>query len=529
MIFQQLTRLEAYPDFGLPSIVVFRGLLSVPHLFFRLSSLCRRKGYKEMQLPDLTRQQRNMARLAPLMRLDQQKNVALRTVPDEVRDRIDLKQAILFLLDHVMVQSGLGLGADPVEVKAAVADALGVVAPHSGPYATHIAEVVHGWLLQPDGRTGIFREDYFDCVENVWKFEEFRYLRIVVDDVSGKVLLRLGDAGAIIHLGMLDLDDSFAAEIEAEIIRRAIARGRFDDAVDAASRALKRSQKYRADLIGHLIKARRSLDGGGWVEDALPLLEEARRHLEERQRDDQAVLLAVNEKIGTLHDDLESLAKAVRVRDLVGDCRRIHAALFVDVCEANEKFRAVQTRAFAARRVEDIPDPEDGVLMPLLGAAIGRIEEQALAIGVAFSSPFSPGLLDLPRFWADIVEEAMAEEIALDEVEEVLPLFELSPLYDQAFLQDVDAWLRERATSSGDLPIDRAAAQLARERSAEAARCGVLLFLHHYQTGTPGSADESGSLLVFHGERRWQVGEMGGDMLHLRPRPRLVEERQGAG
>src|SRR5262249_49950289 len=72
--------------------------------------------------------------------------------------------------------------------------------------------------------------------------------------------------------------------------------------------------------IAPIWSARRSLDGGGWIENALPLLEEARRHLEERQRDDQAVLLAVDEKIGALHDDAESLAKAVRVRDLVGDC-----------------------------------------------------------------------------------------------------------------------------------------------------------------------------------------------------------------
>lgn len=480
-----------------------------------------------MALPDLTRQQRNMARLAPLMRLDHQKNVALRSVPEAVRERLDMKQAILFLLDHVMVQSGLGLGADPAEVKAAVADALRIVSPASEPYAVQIAEVVHGWLLQPDGRTGIFREDYFDCVDNTWKFEEFRYLRVVVDDVSGKVLLRLGDAGAIIHLGMLDLDDAFAAEIEAEIIRRAIARGRFDDAVDAATRALKRSQKYRADLLGHLIKARRSMDGGGWVENALPLLEEARRHLDERQRDDQAVLFAVDEKIGTLHDDVASLAKALRVRDLVGDCRRIHAALFVDVCEANEKFRAAQVRAFAARRVEDIPDPEDGVLMPLLRAPIGRVEDQAVAIGAALASPSCLGLLDLARFWAEIVEEAVVEEVALEEVEEVLPLQQLSPLYDETFLQEIDAWLRRRTADAGELPIDRAASELAAERSAEAARCGVLLYLHHYQSGTPGHADPASPLLVFRGEHRWQSGAMGGDMLRLRPTPRLVELQNG--
>lgn len=477
-----------------------------------------------MKLPDLTRQQRNMARLAPLMRLDQQKNIALRSIPESVRDRVDLKQAILFLLDHVMVQSGLGLGAEPAEVKAAVAEAMRIVAPIAEPHAAHIAEVVHGWLLQPDGRSGIFREDYFDCAEGLWKFEEFRYLRVVVDDITGKVLLRLGDAGAIIHIGMLDLDDAFAAEIEAEIIRRAIARGRFDDAVEAATRALKRSQKYRADLVSHLIQARRFLDGGGWVENALPLLEEARRHLEERQADDQAVSLAVEEKIGTLYDDAESLAKAVRVRELVGDCRRIHAALFVEVCEANEKFRAVQTRAFAARRVEDIPDPEDGVLMPLLRAAIGQVESCALMVANAFAAPSPPGLLDLPRFWADIIEEGASEDLVVEDDEaEILPLEQVPPLYDEAFIREVDRWLLERATSDGDLPVDRAVRQLAVERSPEAARCGVLLFLHHYQSGTPGRADAASPLLVFRGDRPWRAGAMGGDLLSLRPTPRREE------
>jgi len=481
-----------------------------------------------MQLPDVTRQQRNMARLAPLMRLDQQKNTALRSVPEAVRDRIDMKQAILFLLDHVMVQSGLSVGAEPAEVKAAVAEAMGIVSPVSEPYATHIADVVHGWLLQPDGRTGIFREDYFDCADRVWKFEEFRYLRIVVDDVSGKVLLRLGDAGAIIHLGMLDLDDAFAAEIEAEIIRRAIARGRFDDAVEAATRALKRSQKYRADLMGHLIQARRSLDGGGWIDKALPLLEEARRHLEERQHDDQTVILAVEDKIGALQDDLESLGKAVHVRELVGECRRIHAALFVDVCEANEKFRAAQTRAFAARRVEDIPDPEDGVLMPLLRAPIGRVEEHALTIGAAFAAPSPPGLLDLPRFWAEIAEEAVTEELAAEEADlNAQPLEQLPPLYDESLLSEIDQWLRERAATDRDLSIDRAVRWLTLERSAEAARCGVLLFLHHYQSGTPGHADAGSPLLVFRGDRPWRDGAMAGDLLSLRPRVQVDQPSAG--
>jgi hypothetical protein len=478
-----------------------------------------------MRLPDLTRQQRNMARLTPLMRLDQQKNIVLRSVPEAVRDRIDLKQAILFLLDHVMVQSGLSLGAEPAEVKAAVAEAMRTITPLSEPYAQHIAEVVHGWLLQPDGRTGIFREDYFDCTDNLWKFEEFRYLRLVVDDVSGKVLLRLGDAGAIIHIGMLDLDDAFAAEIEAEIIRRAIARGRFDDALDAAGRALKRSHKYRADLRGHLIQARRSLEGGGWVENALPLLEEARRHLEERQRDDQAVTLAVEDKIATLQDDLKSLGKAVRIRELLGDCRRIHAALFVDVCEANEKFRALQTRAFVARRVEDIPDPEEGVLLPLLRAPIGQVEERALTIAAAFAAPLPPGLLDLPRFWAEITEETAAEELSVeDEAADVQPLQHIPPLYDETFLRDIDEWLRERAELDRELPIDRAVRHLAAERSPEAARCGVLLFLHHYESGIPGRAATGNSLVVFRGDGRWHAGTMAGDLLSLRPAPRVEDE-----
>lgn len=477
-----------------------------------------------MKLPDLTRQQRNIARLAPLMRLDQQKNTALRSIPQSVRDRVDLKQAILFLLDHVMVHSGLSLGAEPAEVKTAVAEAMRIVAPISESDAAHIAEVVHGWLLQPDGRSGIFREEYFDCADSVWKFEEFRYLRVVVDDVTGKVLLRLGDAGAIIHIGMLDLDDAFAAEIEAEIIRRAIARGRFGDAVEAATRALKRSQKYRADLVSHLIQARRSLDGGGWVDHALPLLEEARRHLEERQADDQAVSLAVEDKIGALQDDAESLAKALRIRELVGDCRRIHAALFVEVCEANEKFRAVQTRAFAARRVEDIPDPEDGVLMPLLRAAIGQVESCALTVAAAFAAPSPPGLLDLSRFWADIAEEEASEDLGVEDGEaEILPIEQLPPLYDEAFIREVDDWLIERTRSDGDLPVDRAVRQLGLERSPAAARCGVLLFLHHYQSGTPGRADAGTPLLVFRGGGPWRAGGMAGDLLSLRPSLRREE------
>lgn len=473
-----------------------------------------------MRLPDLTRQQRNMARLAPLMKLDQQKNVVLRSLPDAVRERIDLKQAILFLLDYVMVQSGLGLGAEPAEVKAAVAEAMRVVTPAlSEEQAARVADAVHGWLLQPDERTSVFREDYFDCADGVWKFEEFRYLRIVVDEVTGRPLLRLGDAGAIVHIGMLDLDDRFAAEIEAEIIRRAIARGRFDDAVEAAKRALKRSQKHRADLIGYLVQARRSLDGGNWVENALPLLEEARHHLEERQRDDQAVVRAVDDKIATLDEDPASLAKAVRVRELVADCRSIHAALFIDVCAANETFRDFQTRAFAVRRVEDLPDPEDAVLLPLLKAPIGRVEGIAAAVGAAFAAPEAPGLLDLQRFWGEIAEEAAAEDLEGDAGDaELHPLDQHPPLYEEGFIRDVDSWLLERTVLEHALPVDHAVRALAAERSPQAARCAVLLFLHHYQDGTPGRASGSAPLLVFRGDRPWRAGAMGGDLLTLRPR-----------
>jgi hypothetical protein len=46
-----------------------------------------------MPLLDLTRQRRNLARIAPLLRLDHQKNVVLRSLPESVRDRIDMTES----------------------------------------------------------------------------------------------------------------------------------------------------------------------------------------------------------------------------------------------------------------------------------------------------------------------------------------------------------------------------------------------------------------------------------------------------
>ncbi|MFP4002300.1 MAG: hypothetical protein ACLFV8_00890 [Alphaproteobacteria bacterium] len=473
-----------------------------------------------MDFPDLTRQQRNLARLSELFRLEHDKNVVLKSLSEEIRQRIDMKQAILFLLDHVMVHSGLGLGADPDEAKAAVAEALKTTfqgIPDEA--ARKVSETVYSQLLQPDQRSGLFRKDYFDCKDRVWRWEEFSYMRLVVDDLTGKPLLRLGDAGAIIHVGMLDLDDAFAAEIEAEIIRRAIERGRYDDAVDAARRALKRSQKFRADLVGLLIKARRSLDGGGWVDAALPVLEEARTHLESRQEEDQEIIAAVDNKIGSLAEDPKSLAKAAEVRELVLACQHIHAELFVEVCQANDKFRKIQLRAFAARRVEDALDPETGVLMPLLEAPLAAAASVAKELTAALSRPAPPRMLDLADFWRRCADEQSAEDIAgeTQSVEEV-PLEHIPPLFEEDFIRKMDSWLLAETMKRGALRIDDAVEEQQAGISQHAARCAALLFLHHYQHGTPEWPEHSSSVLVFHGHAPWSAAGMAGDLLEFRPR-----------
>ena len=169
------------------------------------------------------------------------------------------------------------------------------------------------------------------------------------------------------------------------MIRKAVERGHFQDAHTLARRARMRSIHYQQFIDDRLYQVRRAADRIVWSREVLPQLDEARTHLGDRQKHEAAIIESVREHVPHARGDTRD--HLIDIMSTMEDCHERHAALFRRVMTASEEFRQLQVRAFRADERPDVPDLEDRILVPLLGAPMSVISGMGDKIGVVFAAP----------------------------------------------------------------------------------------------------------------------------------------------
>lgn len=390
----------------------------------------------------LTLQQRNLLLVEPIARLFLDRRVIFRDDP-AVADHLDMRYLALSAIDFVMERSAIESGAEPEEIVDHVAaEAVRIKPSLAAEQGRKVGQVVLDHLANAREGHKAFRAEYYEAERGGSSFHDFRLLSLFVA-ADGLVRFKLARGAQILTLAMLDVSPEFAQEAEAIMIRKAIERGRFKDARALAQRARMRSIHYRQFIEDRLFQARRAVDRLAWSEQVLPELDEARAHLSERRKHEAVIIESIREHIGQASGDARN--HLVDLKNTIDECHQRHTDLFERVMTASEEFRRLQVNAFRARRIQDVPDLEDRILLPLLCAPMGDIAAMGDEIGTVFAAPAPPRLYDLAQLFDALTQPRMRRDSdGAADPQDLVSIERVPPEFDAEEIRIAQQWLERK-------------------------------------------------------------------------------------
>lgn len=421
----------------------------------------------------LTRQQRNMALTEPIARLSRDRRVIFKDDP-ALTERLDVQYLALSAIDFVMERSAIEAGASPDDIVEHVAgEAVRMKPALTEKQGRKAGQVVLDHLSNAREGHRTFRVEYYDGDRGCFSFQDFRLLALSADDGSPRYKLARG--AQTLTLAMLDIAPEFAQEAEAIMIRKAVERGRFEDARTLARRSRMRSIHYRQFIEDRLFQVRRAADRVRWSEEVLPELDEARAHLGERRKHEAAIVDSIREHIARAEGDTRD--HLVELKTTIDDCQQRHAALFERVMTASEEFRQLQVSAFRARLVRDVPDLEDRLLLPLLAAPMGTVAGMSDDIGASFAAPSPPPLLDLALLFETVTQPRFRRDPdGAEEEPDLMAIERVQPEFDADDIREAQDWLVRTIAARTRLDM-RSAIGFAEDQDMAESRLRCVLFL----------------------------------------------------
>ncbi|MCY4546859.1 MAG: hypothetical protein OXC28_00710 [Defluviicoccus sp.] len=427
----------------------------------------------------LTRQQRNLALTEPIARLSRDRRMIFRDEP-ALAERFDLQYLALSAIDFVMERSAIESGASPEDVVEHVAgEAVRMKPALTEAQGRKAGQVVLDHLSNAREGHRTFRAEYFDADRGGFSFQDFRLLALSAAD-DGSPRYKLARGAQTLTLAMLDIAPEFAQEAEAIMIRKAVERGRLEDARMLARRSRMRSIHYRQFIEDRLFQVRRAADRVRWSEEVLPELDEARTHLDERRKHEAAIVESIRENMA--HAEGDTRHHLVELKTTIDDCQQRHAALFERVMTASEEFRRLQASAFRARLLRDVPDLEDRILFPLLAAPMASVAGMGDGIAAAFAAPSPPPLLDLALLFETLTQPAFRRDPAgPEEAPDLEAIERVPPEFDADDMREAQDWLVRTIAARTRLDMHSAIGMAEDQGMAEARlRCVLFLMLRSW-------------------------------------------------
>ena len=440
--------------------------------------VCGMDGLKDDTRAYLTRQQRYLLLAEPIARLSLERRVIFKD--DPAIAELDVQYLALSALDFVMERSAIESGASPAGIVDHVAgEATRIMPTLTEEQSRKAGQVIFDYLANARDGHKAFRAKYYDVERGRFSFDDFRLL-VLFSASDGSVRFKLGRGAQVLTLAMLDIAPEFAQEAEAIMIRKAVERGHFQDAHTLARRARMRSIHYQQFIDDRLYQVRRLADRIVWSRDVVPRLDEARTHLGDRRKHEAAIIESVREHIPHARGDTRD--QLIDIMSTMEDCHERHTALFRRVMTASEEFRRLQVRAFRADARPDVPDLEDRILVPLLGAPMSVVSAMSDKIGVVFAAPTPPRLYDLALLFASCTRpKDRHDPAATDEARDLVRLERVPPEFDADELRAAESWLIRTISARTRLDMKSAIRAADDQGLAESTlRCVLFLMLRSW-------------------------------------------------
>lgn len=470
---------------------------------------------------DISGQQKNLLIAEPMARLEADTNVRARMLNDAGAGeaRLDLRLIALSMLDHIMEETAFHPGALAESILEIGKTAVSRMDPTLSEKAGEaVSRRVFDHIRNATGRYREFQVPYHDAAEGVWRTHAFRYVETVPDpDDTTLTWVRLATGGKKLLLGMLDVADDLLEHAERAIMTKALERERYQDALTAANRARARSADFRQRIDTQIAQARRNTRTLNMATDVLPTLNAALAHVRERIGEDQGLVARLDDKLADL-SDADQRAKAVELRNTLQECLSIHNGLFRRLTTAHGDFRDTILRGMRSTGVVDCRDPEQEILLPLLGAPIGAVAAHADLIATCFSSVHTTRILDLRRLLEDAIMECTEPAEGPAEEDGVfVSLPPPNPLFTPERIGAVGGWLDRTIGGRDSFRLSEIVAEAANaDFGCGDLRLLVLIALQPMSVAPSMRTGQGRDGIGFDLDGMWRFGDLGGDDIVFR-------------
>lgn len=389
---------------------------------------------------NLSRQLKNLLLVRPLFEL------ALRTrrTDEGVRlfSGLDTNFLTLALLDFIMEGSVFGFGRSREEVLSYLGEKTRLLKPSlSESDARKVAADIVDAIHNAENRAERFEYEYFDTTSGQVQRYAFHLLRWTRGE-DDRSYYRVTDEGYLVYLGMLDLGTEDMQVLLDKMLAELIRRGRIEQALDVSERGRREAVRYQESIRAQLERAKRSPDAVAWKGDLEPFLVRAREHIDGRHEEERQMLALVSDQ---LRDATNASArrKFARLYETLEQEMAVHLRLSQMVSEAGSNYRQSQKTMFRARRRQKLPDIEEQLLPPMLGATVQHIAELGDSCGHVLLSAEAPKQFSLGQTIGLLTELRRTVEPQEWQEENMVPLDQLPPHFQADVIEAAKAHVEQ--------------------------------------------------------------------------------------
>jgi hypothetical protein len=322
--------------------------------------------------------------------------------------------AIDYIADHQNPLRGVALE----EVEQELAHLAGAMAPRRRTSEhREVAALVLSALENEGGGafTLTFRDPYGPDRPRQWD------VKLVTPDqaADGSIELRATPQAINLLLDVMDVDIESAETAAAYMFRLQVERGRLGRAAESAERMRRLSKAYQESIQQAIVTAGRDIGQVDWAGRVMAEIERAYTHIEERLREEAAIIEDVAERHATAVD-VPQRQTLLQIKELLEDCNRHHRELHSHLMEA----RASLLAHHANQRLAPPPSPalvamHADVLLPTLALAPGSADSVLVPFAAGTVPPLPAGLVDLGRLADHLWRSRSERHVTLRPVEPV--------------------------------------------------------------------------------------------------------------
>ena len=353
---------------------------------------------------------KNAYLVLPVASIEADKGIILHGIEVDPQD-FDTQYIAISIIDFLAERLAIGQGASGDEINDYVIDRIESL------YSKYEEKVLRDVITKildrlANGPNGFKSFEYAYYDEELGRLVpyQFKLIEWWQPDIGESFIYKATPESVTLFLSMFTIDPVLEHATQSFVIKQLLSQGLVSGAVQFAQKASDTSRAIGAELQNYMLKLRRNPRRKGWVEEVLPKLEEARKHIHKHTEDDQELQDKLQEMLQAESLEPEQQKNLLELKKHVDKCYERHLDLFAQIGGAINKCYEYQSYAFKTPKFTIQVSPEEDLIPRFFDMPLGEVIKMAEKIGCMFLSPSPPQILDIFKL-LELYEEYHGREV----------------------------------------------------------------------------------------------------------------------